>query len=62
MFSKQTIEVNDFSLSFKNLPKDSFFDSSDVVLKAMLWKWLTDLIEQECLETGLMYDASDPQF
>ena len=46
-FSQQSIEMDDFSLEFNNIPKDKFFRGNEHVLRAYLWRKLEEVMLDE---------------
>ena len=37
VFKDQTIEMNDYTIEFRNIPNDSFFQGKEQILRAILW-------------------------
>lgn len=43
-FKTQTIQMDDFSIKIKGLPRDDQFDNNEHLLKARLWEFLTNML------------------
>ena len=68
MYADQTIEMNDFCLRFKIMPKNKFFDGEFEILKAKLYDQMQKLIidetgeEDEAIFETNLYQITDIDF
>ena len=51
-FKRQTIQMSDFALRVKNLPRDSEYGDREHILKAYLWDHFQALLAREHVESG----------
>jgi len=54
--------MNDFCLKFVNMPQDAYFEANQQVLKAKLWRQMTDILEAMAEEQGIEFNINDPRF
>lgn len=54
-FKSNTIQMNDFTIRVKNLPRDEIYGGKEEILRAMLWDHFTKLLLEE--ESGLIGDS-----
>ena len=52
-FKDETIEMDDFTVMIKNLPKDSYFNHDENILKVRLWDLIQNRLNDEAKEKGM---------
>ena len=59
-FETETIEIPDFSLTFRKLPKDHFSLGDEDLLRAKLWHQITKIMEQQYAKENGPDKVMDP--